>query len=120
MIDKYIDVIPIREVSQIEALKKAIKDDPHGVIDPTHLVFKHSEIVGAISLNVACISWWLNEGKTSIRDTISLINVMNALMADNGKMSYILPCNRESPYYDMMKKLGFGKMSGDWGLFKKG
>lgn len=114
-----IKVKPIRDHEQLDAVYQAAKANQEGIIDPTHYVEKDGEIVGAISVAVACSSWWMHTEKTGPRDSLATFQVLEALMEDRGIKSYLMPCEERSPFYKIMERVGFKKLLGSWSIFKK-
>lgn len=104
-----IDIQPIREENKLSQVIDAMKKADDGVDSPTHAVLKDNQIVGAFSFNNVCLQFWLNE-KCNSRDSLLAWICMNAMAQDRGIESYVIPCRKESPYYELMKKLGYRKI----------
>ena len=119
MIDDHIKVVPITDAEMLEAVFKAAELDNDGIFDPTHAVIRNGEIVGAVSIAVACGSWWMDSKKVKRRDSLMVFRILDALFADRRILRYLMPCKETSPFYKIMERVGFKKMEGNWGLFLK-
>ncbi|MDE2106054.1 MAG: hypothetical protein KGL39_53015 [Patescibacteria group bacterium] len=96
--------------SQDEALKvvEAIKADNDSLILPSHLVERRCEIVGAASLGVmplVCV--WNHSKHITARDSMHLKLVYDSIMETKGHQTYLIACNKQSPYNSHMERLGF-------------
>lgn len=119
MLDNHIRVLPITSSEDLQDVYDAAASDEDGVLNPTHMVLKNGEIVGAISIQVFCGSWWMHSKKTKGRESLTVFQVMDSLLADRKIFKYLIPCKDTSPYYKLMEKIGFRKILGNWGLFIK-
>ena len=119
MINDHIRLIPIVNKEMLDLVHQAAREDEDGVLDPTHAVVKNGEIVGAVSVNVNCGSWWMHKTKTRKYDTLSTLQCLDTLMLDRGINKYYMPCLDSSPYYPLMERGGFRKLVGNWGIFCK-
>ena len=96
------------------------KKDGHSALMPTHIVKKGGDIVGAFCLFSPTVYWWMHTTKVKGRDSLSIFQTMSALLANEGVIDFILPCEPESPYFHYLsKKLNYhrGTEGGDWRLF---
>lgn len=119
MIEDHCRLIPLLTDEMKDAVHKAAKENNDGVLDPTHAVIKNGQIIGAISVQVQCASWWMDSEKSGKRDTLSVLQCLDTLMLDRQIFTYLMPCKETSPYYKIMDRGGFEKLSGNWGLFLK-
>ena len=102
------------EEEKIQVYEEA-KKDGHGVLMPTHIIKKEGDIVGSFCLFSPTIYWWMHTTKVKARDSLSIFQTMSALLANEGVTNSILPCQRESPYFQILSnKL---QSLGDWKLF---
>lgn len=111
-------LIRIKNEAMRDAAHAAALEDHDGVFEPTHLVMKDGEIVGAISLQVSCASWWMHSEKTNVMDSMRVFNGLDALMVESGKLQYHVPCKKDSPYYKLMQRVGFEELD-DFRLFTR-
>lgn len=101
----------IKDAAEMEKVMAAVKADNDGCILPTHLVEKDGEIVGCASLAVLpVVMMWNSTTKIGPRDSLQLKNTYDALMEEKGKGTYVVLCNKNSPYNAHMKKLGFASV----------
>ena len=119
MIDDHVRLLPIINKEMLDIVNQAAKEDQEGLLNPTHAVVKNGEIVGAVSINVNCGSWWMNKTKTRKYDTLATLQCLDTLMLDRGINKYYMPCLDTSPYYPLMERGGFRKLIGNWGFFCK-
>ena len=117
LIKNQIRLEPIVGDEMWEAVHKAAQENDEGVMDPTHAVIRDGEIIGAISINVSCASWWMHTEKSGRRDSLSVLQCLDTLMLDRNIFKYLMPCKDTSPYYKIMEKVGFRKLLGNWGIF---
>ena len=120
-LNNYLTVRPIQsEEERLEVYKEAEKDGNRHPLMPTHIVKKGEDIVGAFCLFSPTVYWWMHTTKTRGRDSFSIFQTMSALLANEGVNRFILPCEPESPYFNLLsKKLSYhpGTDGGDWRLF---
>ena len=114
-----VTILPIRDQETYEEVRNKAYDNGHEVLQPTHMVVKDGEIIGAFSIQVSCASWWMNEGKAKNRDSLQAFQGMEAIMADRGIASYIMPCEKKSTYWELMQRMGYKIFKGEWGIFHK-
>lgn len=117
LIKNQIRLEPIVGDEMWEAVHKAAQENDEGVMDPTHAVIRDGEIIGAISINVSCASWWMHTQKTGYRDSYTVLQILDSLMLDRQIFRYVLPCEESSPYHGIMERNGFKKILGNWTLF---
>jgi hypothetical protein len=117
----YLQIRPISsEEERMQVYEEAKKDGNRHPLMPTHIVKKEEEIVGAFCLFSPTIYWWMHTTKVKGRESLSIFQTMSALLADQGVIDFILPCEPESPYFRYLsKKLNYhrGTEGGDWRLF---
>jgi len=114
-----VTILPIRDQETYEEVRNKAYDNGHEVLQPTHMVVKDGEVIGAFSIQVSCASWWMNEGKAKNRDSLQAFQGMEAIMADRGITSYIMPCEKKSTYWELMQRMGYKIFKGEWGIFHK-
>jgi len=117
----HLQIRPIEsEEERLQVYKAAENDGNRHPLMPTHLVKKNNDIVGAFCLFSPTIYWWMHTTKVKGRDSLSIFQTMSALLANEGVSKFILPCEPESPYFQLLsKKLSYhsGTEGGNWRLF---
>ena len=88
----------------MQVFEEAKKDEGRCPIMPTHVVKKGEEIVGAFCLYSPTVYWWMHTQKVKVRDSQSIFQTMSALLANDGVVNFILPCEPESPYFPILSK----------------
>ena len=113
-----IQIRPIVDAVMFQRAKDLAQKDGHGVVHPSHVIIKGGEVVGAFSVTLPALSWWLHTGCTP-RDSLAAFQGMDTILAERGVSSALVPCERSSPYYKLLERedLGFGKLPGEWDLF---
>jgi len=119
MLDNHVRVVPILTKEDLEEVYAAAAKDEDGILNPTHMVLKNGQVVGAISLQVFCAGWWMDKKKTKGRESLTVFQILDSLMMDSKIFKYLLPCRDDSPYFKFMEKAGFKKLLGNWSLFLK-
>ena len=115
-----IQIRPITDADQFRAAKALAAENGHGVLQPTHVILKDGTVVGAFSVSLPALSWWLHTG-CSPRDSLAAFQGMDTILAERGVPMCLTPCERGSPYHDLMPRpeFGFDPCPGDWSLFIK-
>ena len=117
MIGEQVRLVPIVTEEMREMVFEKARQNNEGLLDPTHAVFKKGEIIGVVSVQVHCSSWWMDTRKANIRDSISVFQCLDSLLLDRGILKYLMPCLDTSPYFKLMERVGFRKLLGNWSLF---
>lgn len=109
---------------ELPALRAAAATDAHQPVMPTHLVVRldeegREEIVGYASLQaVALLNVWVHSEKVRARESLMLLNTAENVAACNNLHVCAMPCAQQSPFRNLMHKLGY-QFLGDTGLFIK-
>ena len=106
MIDDHIRIVPVKTEDLYIRVMEACHKDDDDMYEPTHAVLKGDEIVGAFSLMVPMVNWWMKRDSSS-RESWAVSRCMEALLMDKGIDGYIMPCNTDSPYFKNMERIGF-------------
>ena len=94
-----------QELSDVLALARENND---GCSLPTHVVEKNGEIVGCASVAlVPVLMLWHHSNKIGPKESIQLKHTYESIMEEKGINSYIILCNKNSPYNQHMKTLGY-------------
>ena len=116
-----LQIRPIQSEQERLKIYEASKEDGNRhPLFPTHVVTKHGEVVGAFCTWSPTVYWWMHTEKVGIRESVSIFQAMDTLMAEDNPGGYVLPCEPESPYFGLMsKRLPYfiGSDGGDWRLF---
>lgn len=103
-------LIPIRESDYPELQRRAALDN-HGVWYPTHIVKKGGEISGYISIcNTPIVNVWLDSKTIVARDSVQLLSTIENVMRMTGRCDYVMPCSKDSPFFNNMPRLGYSVM----------
>ena len=117
----HLHIRPIEsEEERLQVYEEAEKDGDRHPLMATHVVKKDNDIVGAFCLFSPTVYWWMHTKKVRGRDSYSVFQAMDALLANEGVHEFVLPCEPESPYFSLLsKKLSYhpGTEGGDWRLF---
>lgn len=98
----------INSEAERQAVLAAAKADNDGIVLPTHLVEKNGEIVGAASLCVLPVLMvWSDSKKVGPKDSLILNHTYQAMLNDRGQNTYVILCNKHSPYNAHMKSFGY-------------
>tara|TARA_Y100001938_G_C8096222_1_gene438347 strand:- start:4532 stop:4909 length:378 start_codon:yes stop_codon:yes gene_type:complete len=117
--------IEIRKIKTKEELdyasKVASKDSGHNIPYPTHILYnKDGDVVGLWSLaNVPLVLVWHHTQKIKKTDSIYLVETYAALMDEKGYKDFFIACDKDSPYYKHMDKLGYESLNWDTSMFYK-
>lgn len=117
--NKFARISPIQSQDEMDFLVKAVKPDKHGVFAPTHIVRIEGEIVGYFSISPRSVPFvlaWLSTSKVGARDSFSLINLVENLIAGTGGSAAAFPVPKDSPFHPLMESMGY-KNHGSYDLF---
>ena len=114
-----IQVRAVRGEREYDMVQERAGENGHTVLNPTHMILKDGEVVGAFGLEVSCVSWWMHDEKSGKRDNLAAYQVLEALLSERGATGYMVPCEAESPYHGMMETMGSTKFKGNWSIFAK-
>jgi hypothetical protein len=104
-----------------QELVELAKKDKHGVVFPTETVLKGGKKVGWFSVGACPLVWaWLSTEEVKVRDTISMINIVEGVQRRLGAPGIYFPCGKESPIYksNLMERIGYVN-SGSYDFFFK-
>lgn len=88
----------------------AAKDD-HIVLGATHVILKGDEITGYLSIGgITTVNVWLDSEKMKAPDTINALGQLDAILENAGVENYFMPCSEDSPFFQVMDKIGFRKI----------
>ena len=111
-------MIRVRRVHSFEVaelVERAAADD-HEVLLPTHVVERAAadeqlddhgrpvkeELVGYLSIGaVPVVNVWMDSKKLKVRDSLTMLGQLEAIMNHSGMDAYFLPCAEKSPYYGL-------------------
>ena len=101
----------VEKIKTIEELKLVIeegKKDNHSLLNPTHVVKKNNEIIGAWSLaGVPLVTAWNKTDSVNKRDSLQIQNIVNALMSEKNQDVYLIACDKDSNYTKFMERVGY-------------
>lgn len=110
MINGYVGFDMIRSKEDMEQLQTDAKADNHSVLCPTHPIRKNGKLVGYFSVAPAAaptIHAWLSTKEMPARESFHLINAIECEIARTGAAAIIFPVPKKSPFFDLMKHLGY-------------
>ena len=100
----------IQTIEELEAVREAAREDKDNMLYPSHIITKDDKIVGGWCLGtIPLVLVWNSKKLFSARDSLTQINTIDAIMDDRNNKRYIIACNSNSPYFDNMERLGYGK-----------
>jgi hypothetical protein len=102
---------PIRP-GELAGLVAAAREDAHECVLPSHVVLKGGEIIGYVGLvhHVCLANVWMHSQKAGPLDSLAGLTALEALAAEHGNTSVLLPCDTASPYWTKLEKLGYRKL----------
>jgi len=115
-----IQVLPITTQEQADKVQAAAKSDHGGIFQPSHMVLRDGEVVGAFSVNMTAGCWWMHTTKAKPRDSLAAYQTMEAIFADRGINEYIMPCHQDSKFHKLMPRGGYeiiGNEESLWNLY---
>lgn len=116
---KYPWLRPLQNVEEFGKLEELAKADGHGVLAPTHVVWKEGEMAGYFSIGaVPLVLTWFSTKKLFARESLGLINVAENQVVLGGGRGVITPVLKTSPFHPIMPSLGY-KNGGEYDLFVK-
>ncbi len=121
MINGYAGFDRIRSQEDLDQLLAAAKEDNHSVLCPTHPIRKDGRLVGYFSVAPAaapCVHAWLSTTEMTARESFHLINAIECEIARTGAAAMIFPVPKKSPFFDLMKRLGYDDC-GEYHVFVK-
>ena len=81
------------------------REDNDGCSLPTHVIEKNNELVGCASIAlVPVLMVWHHSKKIGPKESMQLKNTYDSIMEEKGINSYIILCNKNSPYNQHMKR----------------
>lgn len=107
---------PLSTQQQFAALNEAAAADNHAVLFPSHVIQNaDGAIVGYFSLvRMPVVNVWTSTKETTAKETLHLLSAMDGMLADllkaNPDPTYAMPCAEDSPYFDLMEKMGYKKL----------
>ena len=114
-----IQLKPLKTNEELMELIELAQADNHTVVGATHLLIKHNEIVGYMSIGgITHVHNWFHSDKCTASDSMIAISQAEAVMANSGVLQYYVACEDTSPFFSKMEKLGFTPMF-NTNLFKK-
>lgn len=111
-------VRPLRTVEEFQRLREAAAEDAHDINSPTHYVEKDGKIIGCFNIGPV-VMWWGHTKLCSVRDSIMVFTIMEAMQRNAGIQEYIMPCVNNSPLKSYMPGLGFKDYKTDFTIYKK-
>jgi hypothetical protein len=98
----------IRNVQELSDVLALAREDNDGCSLPTHVIEKNNELVGCASIAlVPVLMVWHHTKKIGPKESMQLKNTYDSIMEEKGINSYIILCNKNSPYNQHMKRLGY-------------
>lgn len=114
-----IEIVPA-EKWMMQELERNATADNHFVLQATHVVKKHGEIVGYLSINaVPSIHLWMDTKKTDVKDSLVMERFFLNEAEKGGAKFVFVPCQSTSPYINVMERRDYKQVSYDK-MFVKG
>lgn len=103
---------PLRTAEQFDTVKIAAHNDNHLVLCPTHGLIKDDKVVGYTSImGLPLVHIWVDTNNGTVRDSLSALHQIEAVLRDRGITAYCVPCEETSPFYPLLPKVGFEPIS---------
>lgn len=107
----HLTIEPIKSEEMMLDLEEVARGDQHGVLFATHVVKKGGEIIGYCSLfSMPMVNIWMHSQKTTARDSVQGLNLLDTLARCCGKPNYLMCCSKSSPYFNLMDRFGFANL----------
>lgn len=101
----------IKNIEEIQELYKLMEEDGHVPIYPTHLVNNERGMIGFLSIGrIPVFTMSLHTKLASARNSYQAFKESERLMQNHGHKSAILLCTSDSPYYELLPKLGYSSL----------
>ncbi len=115
-------MVIVKKITNREEFEKVVNaaiEDNDNMQYPTHALYKDGKIVGSWCLGgIPLTMHWAHSKLFTARDSIIMNATMDSMMDDRGSSSYLMACNKNSPYHSHMEKFGY-KKGWDTTLFYK-
>lgn len=100
---------PVSSQEEMQELQRVMQEDnQRPVSNPTHLVAKGAELVGAARLeSIALMPIWLHSQRMRPRECFSVINSLENFGRAQGVPLVVVPCDPKSPFYPVMEGMGY-------------
>tara|TARA_R100000808_G_scaffold99_4_gene760 strand:+ start:907 stop:1287 length:381 start_codon:yes stop_codon:yes gene_type:complete len=100
-------ILPIGNDPELyKKIHELAEADDDSLFYPSHYAVHDGEIVGAFSLVTPVSCWWMSKKKGTRLMSLQMWNALEALHADQGNMTFVMPCTHDSPYFKLMEKPG--------------
>lgn len=111
-------MIKIRPVTQevLPQLSRRMIADDHEPFCQTHVIHNEEGILGSLSLGVIpFVTFWMDTKRSKIRETLSVISSIEAMMSDRARGGVSLPLivtpvAKDSQMYPYVPKLGYRQL----------
>lgn len=102
-------ILPIKSPEFLRRVAKAMQEDKHIPVYPSHAVMKGGEIIGSLAVCSAPITvFWMDSNKADSRDSLFAEAMAESLTAARGFDDVFTVCWQGSPFSKHMEgKLGF-------------
>src|SRR5437899_3538324 len=120
MINGFVYLDRIKTKEEFDELIELAKVDSHGVYHPTHIVKRDEEKIGwfSIGANTPIVFAWLSTKKVTPRESFLLVNGVENHLALAGAVNVAFPVPKDSPFYALMKSMGY-QNAGSYDFFVK-
>ena len=104
----YPTIEKIKTIEELELIVAEGKKDNHNLFNPTHVVKKGNNIVGAWSLcGIPFVTAWNKTDSINKRESLQIQSIVNSLMSEKGQDQYLIACDKDSKYTKFMEKVGY-------------
>lgn len=104
----WLKIRPIRGKDELEELRRAACVDGHGLLFPSHGLWRGTVPVGALSVaTVPMVSIWLDTKQAHVRESLAAMTFYEGMTATQGAPVVIVPCRPNSPLFPFMEKVGY-------------
>jgi trehalose utilization protein len=109
MIDEYIATIWPLSPDKVQSVKDRALEDDHALFNPTEVIIKNGETIGALEINSSgLLLWWMHRNKSNIRDSVAAWQFVENIQRREGKKHLVIPCPRESAFCRLLRNPSAG------------
>tara|TARA_R100000654_G_scaffold53277_1_gene79387 strand:+ start:922 stop:1275 length:354 start_codon:yes stop_codon:yes gene_type:complete len=104
----YLTLERINSIEELELVVEEGKKDNHNLFNPTHVVKKGDNIVGAWSLcGIPFLTAWIKTDAINKRENLQIQSIVDSLMSEKGQNQYLIACDKDSKYAKFMERVGY-------------
>ncbi len=109
----FAEIRPLTCAKDVAAVLAAGAANNHEPLFPSHVVTKHGEIIGSVSMNIPLSALWLHTQKATVSDSVKVLAHIEAELRRKLLKSYVVTCGENSPFFPYMKRAGFSPLGSE-------